>query len=808
MYFYPLLLASTVGAFEAGRDAQKWYDATTLGVRGRAFNSTENFFERLPASAKNVVRDAVWELSTMSAGLFLQFETDASRVFINYTLTSRRTSMWHFPDTGVAGVDAYAWDQANATWRWTGTVAPVYPTTTGLLAAVSCANGGAKCAPRVFRVHLPTYADVRAVQIGVNAEATLLRADSSHLSSSKKPIVWYGTSILQGAVASRPGQVNTHIVSRALETEVFNFGFSGNGVMELSVAQYIATIDASVFIIDCNPNMDASTITSRAAPLVAYLRAHGHAATPIVLSEGTVYGSDWTGASSNAPKNAALAAAYQSIKVAGDAHIYYATGVDIFSSDLGLSAVNGKWVDPTVGGTHLTDLGMRMQAAFWAKKIPAVLAASRAVAMRAATARVATHAAAALPSRATIEAEALASAALVARLDTDARALHAAPSPRAFGDAVDARAFTLGRPFPGATRNHSYDRFPSVYVSELSAAVWDLSRMSTGAYLRFTADSTVQFNWTLRSVCAEKWFAGCHLADMPVSATNAFDVYAYDPMSAKWRHLPSDLQHYAESGSAAIYRPSALDTANVTFLVYLPLRNAPATITMAPLSRGAYLCGGAKAACAAGDEAPDFAQPPIVWYGTAIQQGGAAARPGNAYDAVIARALGREVWNLGFAANGAMEASVGTMIGEIATAAAIVIDCLPDMSAAEVTARTAPLVAQIRAQPHHAATPIILAESTPTPGEWLNNSATQTWGNARNAALRVEYEQLLASGVEGLTYVVASDLFVYSGGRSLTPGAEGREVNPTVDGVEASDLGQYEIAEFYVALFKTLLPRR
>ena len=803
-----MLLALFLGAV-AGRGAQKWYDATVLGVRGRAFNDTENFFERLPASAKSVVRDEVFSLSTMPAGLFLQFETDASRVFINYTLTSRSTSMWHFPDTGVAGVDAYSWDEANATWRWTGTVAPMFPITTGLLAAVSCANGGAKCTPRVYRVHLPTYADVRAVSIGINAEAKLLRADSSHLSPTKKPIVWYGTSILQGAVASRPGQVNTHIVSRALETEVFNFGFSGNGVMELSVAQYIATIDASVFIIDCNPNMDAPTITSRAAPLVAYLRAHGHAATPIVLSEGTVYGSDWTGANGNAPKNAALTAAYNAMKAAGDAHIYYARGVDIFSSDLGLSAVNGMWVDPTVGGTHLTDLGMRMQAAFWAKKIPAVLAASRAAAMRAATtARAATHApAAALPSRATLAAEAVTSAALVARLDAAADAQRAAPSPRALGDAVDARAFTLGRPFPGTTRNHSYDRFPGRYASELSTAVWELSEMSTGSYLRFTADSTVQFNWTLRSVCVEKWFAGCHLADMPLSATNAFDVYAYDPLSAKWRHLPSDLQHYAESGSAAIYRPSVMETGNVTFLVYLPLRNAPATITITPLSRGAYLCGGAKAACAEGDQAPDFVLPPIVWYGGANQQGGAAARPGSAYDAVIARALRREVWNLGFAANGTMEASVGTLVGEISAAAAIVIDCLPDMSAAEISARTAPLVAQIRAQPHHAATPIVLAEGTPTPGEWLNNSATRTWGNSRNAALRAVYEQLLASGDENLTYVFAKDLFVYSGGRSLTPGAEGREVNPTVDGVEASDLGQYEIAEFYVALFKKLIAR-
>lgn len=70
----------------------------------------------------------------------------------------------------------------------------------------------------------------------------------------------YGTSILQGAVASRPGQMHTHITSRGVETEIFNFGFSGNGIMELSVAQYFVDIDASLIIIDCNPNMNATGI--------------------------------------------------------------------------------------------------------------------------------------------------------------------------------------------------------------------------------------------------------------------------------------------------------------------------------------------------------------------------------------------------------------------------------------------------------------------------------------------------------------------------------------------------------------------
>jgi hypothetical protein len=83
-----------------------------------------------------------------------------------------------------------------------------------------------------------------------------------------------------------------------------------------------------------------------------------------------------------------------------------------------------------------------------------------------------------------------------------------------------------------------------------------------------------------------------------------------------------------------------------------------------------------------------------------------AARAGNTYDAVISRALNREVLNFGFANNGAMEPAVTAVIAKV-DAAVIVFDCLPDMDAGEVANRTVPLVNYLRKN-GHANTPIIL----------------------------------------------------------------------------------------------------
>jgi hypothetical protein len=113
-------------------------------------------------------------------------------------------------------------------------------------------------------------------------------------------------------------------------------------------------------------------------PLVQYIRAHGHPTTPIILTEGTPYGADWShlnGTGENDLKNVALATEFAKLVAGGDTHLHYTKTVDIFSDDLGMPSVNNMQVDPTVGGTHLTDLGMRKQAAFWAQAIPKIMAA-------------------------------------------------------------------------------------------------------------------------------------------------------------------------------------------------------------------------------------------------------------------------------------------------------------------------------------------------------------------------------------------------------------------------------------------------
>lgn len=202
--------------------------------------------------------------------------------------------------------------------------------------------------------------------------------------ASRLPVVWYGTSIVHGAAVSRAGEAFTNRVSRAINRTVLNFGFSGSGHMDLGIGLWLGRfclfvfnlsvilcigcrLDAAVFIIDCNWNMQPEEITAKTGPLVAQLRS-AQPTTPIVLAEGSPDGDGWFEASHGTQQanNAALRAVFQQLKGA-DSQLYYVGSDELFA------ASRGSLENPTVGGCHPSDLGAQQVAAFYTKLLPALL---------------------------------------------------------------------------------------------------------------------------------------------------------------------------------------------------------------------------------------------------------------------------------------------------------------------------------------------------------------------------------------------------------------------------------------------------
>lgn len=320
-----------------------WFDVKDMGVEGKGWTETKSFYDRLPARAEGVVRGVVWDLSRMPTGMSARFETDAKEVRARWRLRSPGLSMPHFPATGHSGLDLYGRDDKGL-WRWAGAGKQIVSQEIedSLVAGMSGER-------RQFTVYLPLYNPVDRVQVGVPKGASL----TAIAPRRERPIVFYGTSIVHGASASRPGMTHPAMLGRRLDKPIINLGFSGNAQMEPEVAKFLAELDAEVFVIDALPNMEGPLVKERAQPFVRTL-CEAHPDTPIVLVEDRTYTNAWIRPDARRRHDmsrAALREAHERLSASGAKNLRYVEGETLFGTDS----------EASVDSSHPSDLGfMRM----------------------------------------------------------------------------------------------------------------------------------------------------------------------------------------------------------------------------------------------------------------------------------------------------------------------------------------------------------------------------------------------------------------------------------------------------------------
>lgn len=312
-------------------------------------------FNRLPDSAENVVRQPVWNLSRQTAGLMLRFTSDSPEIQVTYKPTGN-LSMPHMPSTGVSGVDLYVKnDSGKLLW-----VRGSYKFGETISYTFQLDNEEAE--QKEFQLFLPLYNGLSDLQIGIPKDKTFAFTPKR----TEKPILVYGTSIAQGACASRPGMAWTNILAREMDMPIINLAFSGNGRMEAEVTDYVSQIDPAIFILDCLPNLTPTAgftseeIKEKIVYAVTTLRAK-YPNTPILLTEHAGY-SDGLVYEPRAEiyenLNGWLQESFGNLNEQGVTGIYTLT-----KDEMGLGT------DDFVDGTHPTDLGMAKYAEAYAKQL-------------------------------------------------------------------------------------------------------------------------------------------------------------------------------------------------------------------------------------------------------------------------------------------------------------------------------------------------------------------------------------------------------------------------------------------------------
>lgn len=288
---------------------------------------------RIPDSIKpKDISGGVYALASHTAGGVIRFRTDSDIVVLRAVIENTKPNMGHMPTTGSSGFDVFA--DKNT---YVKTVNPSHNMAEIPTPLVQKICGG-KNGMRDYSVYLPLYNGVKSVEIGTSPNAKF-EAPTPH--KIGKPVVFYGSSITQGACASRPSNCHAALLSRAVDAPMINLGFSGNAKGEKRMAELIAGLDMAAFVYDYDYNApNAEHLMRTHEPFFKIIRA-AHPDLPVIMISRFSNAAD--------ARAAAVRKTYENAVAAGDKKVWFLDGRDLVR-DVDYAII-------TVDGCHPNDLG-------------------------------------------------------------------------------------------------------------------------------------------------------------------------------------------------------------------------------------------------------------------------------------------------------------------------------------------------------------------------------------------------------------------------------------------------------------------
>jgi len=236
-----------------------------IAVEGLAwFGENAPSLSRLPARAKGEVRPELWDLAQCPSGARISLRSDTGCLSLKIDCPALFPPSPCMSLIGQRAIELYLdgrfWNFAVPEKEGEGTIELF---------------DGPEGKTRRFQIYLPTYVPMRVLAVGVNADSFV--EDPKTAYSFEKPVVFYGSSITQGAAASRPSLTYPARVARRLGADFVNLGFSGNAFADLEIARCMAEIDAACFVVSIGINLfgrgDFQAMNERFGAFLAAIRA-------------------------------------------------------------------------------------------------------------------------------------------------------------------------------------------------------------------------------------------------------------------------------------------------------------------------------------------------------------------------------------------------------------------------------------------------------------------------------------------------------------------------------------------------------
>lgn len=326
-------------------DGLVWYNVKNapFDIYGLYMPQAESDFRRMPDDVAAATNNGVKRNARHTAGGRVRFSTNSRRIAVRAKMPYV-TRYPHMALTGSASFDLYVDTPVGSFFGC------VYRPPVDFTDGFELTHKFDDSRERSLTLNFPLYSPVSSLEIGLDAGSTL--GGGAKYTGTRLPVVYYGSSITQGACASRPGLAYQAIISRRLDVDFINLGFSGNARAELPISAYMAELPMSAFVSDYDHNAPTPEyLRETHCRLYTTIREKNPDIPYIMLSRP-----DFTThpEKDSIERRRVVEDTFRYARAQGDKHVWYIDGEGIY---------RGAELDAcTVDAAHPTDLGFMKMA--------------------------------------------------------------------------------------------------------------------------------------------------------------------------------------------------------------------------------------------------------------------------------------------------------------------------------------------------------------------------------------------------------------------------------------------------------------
>ena len=308
-------------------------------------------YHRIPQEVADATNEGVKWLNLHTSGGRVRFKTSSPHLAVKVKLSGVGL-MPHMTLVGTAGLDVYlgGYEGYPGGYRYHASCM----TEGGNDAAIKMTNNHGYTnmvwlpteGMKDVLLNLPLYGGIDELWIGLSPDATVEAAEPYR---DLLPTVYYGSSITQGGCATHPGVCYEPIISRRFNADFINLGFAGAAKGESVMADYVADLDMSIFVLDYDHNATLTQYAETHEPFYKTVRAK-NPDLPIIIMTRPKYEKHLIAEEYERIEIARKT--YENAKARGE-NVYFIPGYELMSIARG---------DGVVDGCHPTDLGFYSMA--------------------------------------------------------------------------------------------------------------------------------------------------------------------------------------------------------------------------------------------------------------------------------------------------------------------------------------------------------------------------------------------------------------------------------------------------------------